>query len=44
MTMLVYLGAALAEIAGCFAFRAWLRLGRSVGIWRARRRAWPARC
>lgn len=27
--MLVYLGAALAEIAGCFAFWAWLRLDRS---------------
>lgn len=26
----VYLLAALAEIAGCFAFWAWLRLGRSV--------------
>ncbi|MGI4861857.1 MAG: YnfA family protein [Janthinobacterium lividum] len=32
MTMLVYLGAALAEIAGCFAFWAWLRLDRSP-IW-----------
>ncbi|MDB5689235.1 MAG: hypothetical protein JWL91_1111 [Sphingomonas bacterium] len=28
----VYVGAALAEIAGCFAFWAWLRLGRS-GWW-----------
>ena len=28
--MLVYVGAALAEIAGCFAFWAWLRLGKSV--------------
>jgi len=28
--LLVYLSAALAEIAGCFAFWAWLRLGRSV--------------
>jgi len=27
---LIYLGAALAEIAGCFAFWAWLRLGKSV--------------
>ncbi len=27
-----YLAAALAEIAGCFAFWAWLRLGRSV-LW-----------
>lgn len=30
MTALVYLGAALAEIAGCFAFWACLRLGRSI--------------
>ncbi len=29
MTALVYAGAALAEIAGCFAFWAWLRLGHS---------------
>ena len=29
MTALAFLGAALAEIAGCFAFWAWLRLGRS---------------
>ena len=29
MTALVYLAAALAEIAGCFAFWAWLRLGKS---------------
>lgn len=29
MTPIVYLGAALAEIAGCFAFWAWLRLDRS---------------
>lgn len=28
MTALVYAGAALAEIAGCFAFWAWLRLGQ----------------
>ena len=28
-TALVYVGAALAEIAGCFAFWAWLRLGNS---------------
>jgi small multidrug resistance family-3 protein len=27
---LVYAAAALAELAGCFAFWAWLRLGRSV--------------
>lgn len=30
--LLTYLGAAIAEIAGCFAFWAWLRLGRSV-LW-----------
>lgn len=30
MTLLAYAGAALAEIAGCFAFWAWLRLGRSA--------------
>jgi len=29
MTFLAYAGAALAEIAGCFAFRAWLRLDKS---------------
>lgn len=29
MTPLVYLGAALAEIGGCFAFWAWLRLDKS---------------
>lgn len=29
-TALTYLAAAFAEIAGCFAFWAWLRLGRSV--------------
>ena len=29
MTMLAYIGAALAEIAGCFAFWAWLRLDKS---------------
>jgi small multidrug resistance family-3 protein len=27
MTLLVYIAAALAEIGGCFAFWAWLRLG-----------------
>lgn len=32
MTPLIYLGAALAEIAGCFAFWAWLRMDRSP-IW-----------
>lgn len=30
MTPFVYLGAALAEIAGCFAFWAWLRLDKSI--------------
>jgi small multidrug resistance family-3 protein len=30
MTAFAYLGAALAEIAGCFAFWAWLRLDRSM--------------
>lgn len=29
MTAIAYLAAALAEIAGCFAFWAWLRLDRS---------------
>lgn len=28
MASLVYIGAALAEIAGCFAFWAWLRLDK----------------
>ena len=32
MTLLTYAGAALAEIAGCFAFWSWLRLGRST-LW-----------
>lgn len=32
MTLLLYAGAALAEIAGCFAFWAWWRLGRSA-LW-----------
>ena len=32
MHAFAYLGAALAEIAGCFAFWAWLRLGKSV-LW-----------
>lgn len=31
-TAAVYAAAALAEIAGCFAFWAWLRLGRSP-VW-----------
>lgn len=30
MPYLIYAGAALAEIAGCFSFWAWLRLGKSV--------------
>jgi small multidrug resistance family-3 protein len=30
MTPLVYIGAALAEIAGCFAFWGWLRLDKAV--------------
>jgi small multidrug resistance family-3 protein len=29
MTFMLYAAAALAEIAGCFSFWAWLRLGRS---------------
>lgn len=29
MTLLAYIGAAVCEIAGCFSFWAWLRLGRS---------------
>ena len=29
-TAFAYLGAALAEIAGCFAFWAWLRLGKPI--------------
>ena len=28
-TFLAYIGAAVAEIAGCFSFWAWLRLGKS---------------
>ncbi|MCB8840320.1 YnfA family protein [Aurantimonas sp. VKM B-3413] len=32
MTLLAYIAAALAEIAGCFGFWAWLRLGRSA-VW-----------
>jgi small multidrug resistance family-3 protein len=31
LSFLYYISAALAEIAGCFAFWAWLRLGKSVG-------------
>lgn len=29
-TIVAYLGAALAEIAGCFSFWAWLRLGKPI--------------
>ena len=29
-TTLVYVGAAIAEIAGCFAFWVWLRLGKPI--------------
>lgn len=29
-TIAIYAGAALAEIAGCFAFWAWLKLGKPV--------------
>jgi small multidrug resistance family-3 protein len=29
-TAIVYVGAAVAEIAGCFAFWGWLRLGKPV--------------
>ncbi|PNG26542.1 YnfA family protein [Methylocella silvestris] len=32
LTALVYAAAALAEIAGCFSFWAWLRLGKSA-LW-----------
>jgi len=32
MTLAIYAGAALAEIAGCFSFWAWLRLGKSI-LW-----------
>lgn len=34
MTIFVYAAAALAEIAGCFAFWAWLRMGKSA-LWLA---------
>jgi len=30
LSLLAYFGAAVAEIAGCFAFWAWLRLDRSI--------------
>jgi len=32
MTPLIYISAAFAEIVGCFAFWAWLRLGKSA-LW-----------
>ena len=32
MTLLVYVGAALAEIAGCFAMWAWRREGRPIWL------------
>ena len=32
MTAIIYISAALAEIAGCFAFWAWWRLGKSI-LW-----------
>jgi small multidrug resistance family-3 protein len=32
MSLLIYVLAALAEIAGCFAFWAWLRLGHSAWL------------
>ena len=31
MSILIYVVAGLAEIAGCFAFWAWLKLDRSIG-------------
>jgi small multidrug resistance family-3 protein len=31
-TAAIYIGAALAEIAGCFAFWAWLRLGKPAWV------------
>ena len=31
MSILIYVAAGLAEIAGCFAFWAWLKLDRSIG-------------
>jgi small multidrug resistance family-3 protein len=30
MALFIYAGAALAEIAGCFSFWAWLRLGKTA--------------
>lgn len=34
MAYVIYIGAAVAEIAGCFAFWAWLRMDRSI-VWLA---------
>ena len=34
MRVAVYVAAAMAEIGGCFAFWAWLRMGRSI-LWLA---------
>ncbi|GBQ96887.1 UPF0060 membrane protein [Gluconacetobacter liquefaciens] len=31
-SIIIYVGAAMAEIAGCFAFWAWLRMGKSP-VW-----------
>jgi hypothetical protein len=30
LTMVAYMGAAAAEVGGCFAFWAWLRMGKSI--------------
>jgi|TARA_B110000263_G_scaffold250010_1_gene269834 small multidrug resistance family-3 protein len=30
LSLAIYIGAALTEIAGCFAFWAWLKLGKSI--------------
>ena len=32
MTALIYIGAAIAEIVGCFSFWAWLKLGKPVWV------------
>lgn len=32
VTLIAFIGAALAEIAGCFSFWAWFKLGKSI-IW-----------
>jgi small multidrug resistance family-3 protein len=32
VSVLAYVGAAVAEIAGCFAFWAWLRLGKPIWV------------